>query len=197
MSDLDETISEAVDHASESRLNSIIALLVALAATFMALCNVKDGNICQAMQQAQANALDQWSYYQAKGMKMNLAESMLDQLTLQRAILTDQKFAPMIDQKIVSYQGQVKKYDKEKADIKKQAEGFQKEYDALNFRDDQFDMNEACLSVAIALFGITALTKKRWLLGLAAIFMFFGVLMGLAGFFGWGIHPDFLAKFLS
>jgi hypothetical protein len=197
MSDIDETISEAVDLASESRLNSIIALLVALAATFMALCNVKDGNICQAMQQAQANALDQWSYYQAKGMKMNLAESMLDQLTLQRAILTDQKFAPMIDQKIVSYQGQVKKYDKEKADIKKQAEGYQKEYDALNFRDDQFDMNEACLSVAIALFGVTALTKKRWLLGLAAIFMFFGVLMGLAGFFGWGIHPDFLAKFLS
>jgi hypothetical protein len=197
MSDIDETISEAVDHASESRLNSIIALLVALAATFMALCNVKDGNICQAMQQAQANALDQWSYYQAKGMKMNLAESMLDQLTLQRAILADQKFAAMIDQKIVSYQGQVKKYDKEKADIKKQAEGYQKEYDALNFRDDQFDMNEACLSVAIALFGVTALTKKRWLLGLAAIFMFFGVLMGLAGFFGWGIHPDFLAKFLS
>jgi hypothetical protein len=71
-------------------------------------------------------------------------------------------------------QGQVKKYDKEKADIKKQAEGYQKEYDALNFRDDQFDMNEACLSVAIALFGITALTKKRWLLGLASIFMFFG-----------------------
>jgi len=197
MSDLDETISEALDHASESRLNSIIALLVALAATFMALCNVKDGNICQAMQQEQAGALDQWSYYQAKGMKLNLAESMLDQLTLQRTILTDLKFGPIIDQKIASYQLQVKKYEKEKADIKKQAEGYQKEYDALNFRDDQFDMNEACLSVAIALFGITALTKKRWLLGVAAIFMFFGVLMGLAGFFGWGIHPDFLAKFLS
>ena len=197
MSDIDETISEAVELGSESRLNSIIALLVAIAATFMAVCNVKDGNIVQAMQQAQANALDQWSYYQAKGMKMNLAESMLDQLTLQRAILTDQKFAPLIDQKIASYQSQVKKYDKEKADIKKQAEGFQKEYDALNFHDDQFDMNEACISVAIALFGVTALTKKKWLLGLASIFMFFGVLFGLAGFLGWSIHPDFLARVLS
>jgi hypothetical protein len=197
MSDIDETISEAVELGSESRLNSIIALLVALAATFMAVCNVKDGNIVQAMQQAQANALDQWSYYQAKGMKLNLAESVLDQLTLQRAILSDQKFAPLIDQKIASYQSQAKKYDKEKADIKKQAEGYQKEYDALNFRDDQFDMNEACLSVAIALFGITALTKKRWLLGLASVFMFFGVLFGLAGFLGWSIHPDFLARVLS
>ncbi|MEA2163379.1 MAG: hypothetical protein QOK37_1506 [Thermoanaerobaculia bacterium] len=197
MSDLDETISEAVDHASESRLNSIIALLVAIAATFMAVCNVKDGNIVQAMAQAQANALDQWSYYQAKGMKLNLAESGLDQLTLQRMILTDQKFAPIIDKKILSYQAQVKKYEKEKADIKKQAEGFQKEYDALNVHDDQFDMCEACISVAIALFGITALTRKKWLLGVASVFVFFGVLFGLAGFLGWSIHPDFLARMLS
>ncbi|MEA2236924.1 MAG: hypothetical protein QOC81_1648 [Thermoanaerobaculia bacterium] len=197
MSDIDETISEAVEHGAESRFNSIIALLVAIAATFMALCNVKDGNIVQAMQQAQSNGVDQWSYYQAKGMKLNLAESVLDQLMLQRAILTDPKFAPMIDQKIASYQSQVKKYEKEKADIKKKAEDYQKEYDGLNVHDDQFDMSDACLSVAIALFGITALTKKRWLLGLASLFMLFGVIFGLAGFFAWGIHPDFLAKFLS
>ena len=33
------------------------------------------GNIVQAMQQAQANALDQWSYYQAKGIKAAVAEA--------------------------------------------------------------------------------------------------------------------------
>lgn len=197
MADVADTINEAVELGRESRLNSIIALLVAIAATFMALCNVKDGNIVQAMQQAQANALDQWSYYQAKGMKLNLAESVIDQLQLQRAMLADPKFGPLLDQKIAAYKAQIKKYEKEKADIQKKAEGFQKAYDALNFHDDQFDMSEACLSVAIALFGVTALTKKRWLLGLASIFMFFGVIFGLAGFFGWKIHPDFLANFLS
>jgi hypothetical protein len=197
MSDISDTISDAVDHASESRLNSVIALLVAIAATFMALCNVKDGNIVQNMQQAQANGVDHWSYYQAKGMKQNLAEATLDQLQLQRAMLADPKFAAMLDAKIAVYEKEVKKYEKEKADIRKQAEADQKQYDAMNFHDDQFDMSDACLSVAIALFGVTALTKKRWLLGLAALFMFFGVLFGLSGFFGWGIHPDFLAKFLS
>jgi LmbE family N-acetylglucosaminyl deacetylase len=130
-------------------------------------------------------------------MKQNLAEATLDQLQLQRAMLADPKFAAMLDEKIVVYQKQVKKYEKEKVDIKKEAEGDQKQYDALNFHDDQFDMSEACLSVAIALFGVTALTKKRWLLAVASAFMFFGVLFGLAGFFAWGIHPDFLAKFLS
>jgi hypothetical protein len=197
MSDISDTINEAVEHASESRLNAIIAALVAIAATFMALCNVKDGNIVQGMAQAQANAVDQWSYYQAKGMKQNLAEATLDQLQLQRTMLTDPKFAPMLDAKIAVYEKQVKKYEKEKIDIKANAEGQQKEYDRLNLHDDQFDMSDACLSVAIALFGVTALTKKRWLLFLAALFMFFGVLFGLAGFFAWGLHPDFLAKFLS
>jgi len=197
MSDISDTINEAVEHAPDSRLNSIIAALVAIAATFMALCNVKDGNIVQGMTQAQANAVDQWSYYQAKGTKQNLAEATLDQLQLQRAMLTDPKFAPMLDAKIALYEKQVKKYEKEKIDIKANAEGAQKEYDRLNLHDDQFDMSDACLSVAIALFGVTALTRKRWLLALACMFMFFGVLFGLAGFFAWKLHPDFFAKFLS
>jgi len=197
MSDISDTINEAVEHGSESRLNSIIATLVAIAATFMALCNVKDGNIVQGMAQAQANAVDQWSYYQAKGMKQNLAEATLDQLQLQRTMLADPKFAPMLDAKIAIYEKQVKKYEKEKIAIKANAEGQQKEYETLNLHDDQFDMSDACLSVAIALFGVTALTRKKWLLALAIVFMFFGVLFGLAGFFAWGLHPDFFAKFLS
>jgi len=184
------------DH-SDSRFNSVIAILVSLAATFMAVSNVKDGNIVQAMAQAQAYSVDQWSYYQAKGMKENLAEATLDQLQLQRSIVTDARAIALNDQKIVVYQAQVKKYAAEKADIRKKAEDYQKEYDALNFHDDQFDMSEAALSVAVALFGITALTRKRWLLGVACLFMALGVLFGMAGFLGWHIHPNSVAKFLS
>jgi hypothetical protein len=44
MPDVSDTINEAVERASESRLNSIIALLVAITATFMAVCKVKEGN---------------------------------------------------------------------------------------------------------------------------------------------------------
>ena len=197
MPDLSDTVNEAIERGAESRLQSIVALAVALAATFMAICNVKDGNIVQAMQQDQANAVDQWSYYQAKGMKENLAEATLDQLTLQRDLVTDPRHIALIDQKIVSYHAQIKKYVDEKAEIKKPAEDLQKQYDALNVHDDQFDMSEACLSVALALFGITALTKKGWLFVLAALFMFLGVLFGLAGFLGWSLHPDFLARVLS
>jgi len=195
MSEITETVAEAVEKAKESNdnLNNLIAVLVALLATFMALCNIKDGNIVQAMSQEQAKAVDQWAYYQAKGMKQNLAESVLDQLQLRKAEGSGAAL-PLIDKEIATYTQQVKKYDKEKADIKK---GAQAEYDRLNVHDDQFDMSEATISIAIALLGVSALTRKKWLVGLAILFAAFGVLMGLAGFFSWGIHPDAFAKFLS
>jgi len=200
MSEIDETISEAVEKARESHdgLNNLIAVLVALLATFMALCNIKDGNIVQAMSQDQAKAVDQWSYYQAKGMKENLAESVRDQLTLRREQpgLSPQELA-LLDQQIKKYDGIVAKYVKEKEAIKKDAEEAGKDYDRLNVHDDQFDMSEATISIAIALLGVSALTKKKWLVAVAVLFAGFGVLMGLAGFFGWAIHPDAFAKFLS
>ena len=202
MPEISDAVSEAVEKAGESEgfsLNSLIALLVALLATFMAVCNIKDGNIVQAMSQQQAKAVDYWSYYQAKGMKQNLAESMLDQLTIQKEEGASLSLAAqaLLDKKIAVYTAQVKKYAKEKEDIRKQAEGAQAEYDRLNVHDDQFDMSEAGLSISIALLGVSALTRKKWLVGFALIFALFGVVLGLAGFLGWNLHPDALAKLLS
>jgi hypothetical protein len=50
----------------ERWLNSRVAIMVALLATFMGICKVKDDNLVQAMQQAQANKIDNWSFYQAR-----------------------------------------------------------------------------------------------------------------------------------
>src|ERR1700712_3813474 len=121
MSEITETVSEAVEKAKESNdsLNNVIAVLVALLATFMALCNIKDGNIVQAMSQEQAKAVDQWAYYQAKGMKQNLAESVLDQLQLQKQMSPGLAgpAAALLDKEIATYTANVKKYVKEKEDI--------------------------------------------------------------------------------
>lgn len=200
MGDISDDINEAVQHASESRLNSVIALLVAITATIIAIGNVKDGNIVQAMQQAQAGSIDAWSYYQAKGTKQNLAEATRDQLMMQKEI-GGAGLSPhareILDQKIAEYTSAVKKYEAQKAEIKKQAETYQKQYDALNVHDDQFDLSEAALSVAIALFGVTALTQKRWLLLVAVIFMILGLIYGVSGLFGLSLHSDLASKLLS
>lgn len=208
MSDLSDTVAEAIEKSEEtppaggggSSLNGMIALSVAIIATFIALCNVKAGNITQAMQQAQANSVDAWAYFQAKGTKLNIAESARDALVTQREISGASLSAEaraLIDKKVAEYEVKIRVYEREKNEIKASAEGFQATYERLNVRDDQFDMAEALTSVAIALLGITALTRKRRLLYVGWTFAGFGMVLGIAGFAGLNLHPDFLARLLG
>ena len=53
------------------------------------------------------------------------------------------------------------------------------------------------MSVAIALLGVTALTKKRWLLAVAAVFLITGAFFGVAGFMNLSIHPERLVSWLA
>jgi hypothetical protein len=200
MSDLGDTISEAVERASSgSHINTIVAISVAITATFTALCNVKDGNIVQAMAQEQAQGVDAWAYYQSKSTKENIAQSALDQLQLESDLAAhpSPEARALIDRKLIEYGARVKHYEVDKLAIEKTAQGHKTEYDRLNIHDDQFDMAEALMSIAIALFGVTALTQKRALLVTAMVFAGLGAIMGLAGFLGLGLHPDFLAGLLS
>lgn len=189
MADIDEMISEPIEQAGKSKINSRVALFVAITATFMALCNVKDGNVVQAMSQAQAHALDSWSYYQAKSTKQAIAENSLQMLNLQKV--------PGSEAAIKNYEQQVSRYEKEKAAIKTQAEGYQKEYDDINLFDDQFDMTDALLTISIAMFGITSLTQKKWLLYFAGAVSLLGILMGLAAFLKISVHSDFVSRILG
>jgi hypothetical protein len=200
MADIADAVNEAIEKAKESKLNAAVAALVAVTATFMALCNVKDGNVVQAMQAAQASGVDTWAYYQAKSTKQNMAEQMVDQLAIEREVggasLTPEASA-VLTRKMAEYTAKAKQYEAEKNEIKAKAEGFQAEYDGLNLHDDQFDIAEAAASVSIALFGVTALTQKRWLLVIGCVFASFGFILGVAGFLNAKLHPDFIARLLS
>jgi len=189
MSDISETIQQPVEEAAKSKINSRVALFVAITATFMALCNVKDGNIVQAMAQAQARGIDAWSYFQAKSTKQSIAENAREVLVAQDSL----KNAAMIK----NYDAQIARYEKEKGDIKKQAEGYQKEYDDINLFDDQFDMTEALLTISIAMFGITSLTQKKWLLYFSSVVALIGLVLGLAAFFKISLHSDFISNILG
>jgi hypothetical protein len=160
---------------------------------------VKDGNIVQAMSQAQSHAVDAWTYYQAKGTKENLAQASAESLAVARDTTRD--LAPdgraTYDKKIAEYTARAALYGDEKQKIKRDADNFEHEYDRLNVHDDQFDAAEACLTVCIALFSVTALTRKRWLLGLGLGIMTFGFVFGVSGFLGLGLHPDFLSRLLG
>ena len=174
----------------KSHLNTWVALAVALLATFMGVCKVKDDNIVQAMQQAQADRLDHWSYYQARVNREETAKSTVVLLKLNNV---DHK----ADEAIKTYEARAQDLESKKEELKKQAELDQKKYDDLNYRDDQFDLSDALLAIAIAMLAVTSLTNKRWLFIAALVPTLFGVIMGIAGLVGWQIHPDALIRLLS
>jgi hypothetical protein len=203
MAELGETVNEAIERAGESRLNSTVAILVALTATFIALASVKDRNLTLGMLQAQAKAVDTWNYYQAKSTKQNLAEATVDQLLALKSVSSAggsaqaTAAAQELEKRIENYRGQVTRYDREKEEVKTEAEGYEHRYEALEVRHDEFDLSDAAMSVAIALLGVTALTRKRWLMGVAAVFLAIGVLFGMAGFLSWNLHVDTLMSWLA
>jgi hypothetical protein len=177
-------------------LNPAVAITVALLATFMGICKVKDDNIVQAMQQAQADKLDHWQFYQARNIREEVAKSTLTQLRLQ-ALATPDNLKTAYDEQIHTYEALVKDQAQKKEELKTQAEKDQATYDALNFRDDQFDLSDASIAIAISLLAVASLTQLPWLYLLALIPSGFGVLMGLSGLLGWALHPDALIKLLS
>ena len=179
-----------------ARLNAAVAVTVALLATFMGICKVKDDNIVQAMQQAQADKLDHWAFYQARNLRQDLAEATATQLEL-AAPAAGAAQAAAYATAITRYRTLAQEQARKKTEVRAQAEQDQKTYDALNYRDDQFDLSDSLIAIAIAMLAVTALTRLWALFWAALLPTAGGVLMGVAGLAGLTIHPAALIRLLS
>lgn len=71
MSEVEEAARDAVERSPGSKMNAVMGVMVAVSATPMALGNIKDGSIGQAMAQAQVKVAGVWSYNEAKGTKLH------------------------------------------------------------------------------------------------------------------------------
>lgn len=124
-------------------------------------------------------AANQWSYYQAKGEKQNLAE-------LGAALMGADPKAN------AKFTAEVAKYTQQKAAIRAQAEGLEKavvQADAASERQlhlhHRWAQATTLTQIAISLAAITLLTRRRWLLGAAIGVAGVGTLVGLAAFLGY------------
>ena len=176
--------------AKDKRINRLVALTVVVLSVAMGFGNIKDGNIVQAMAQAQANALDRWNEYQATRTKLHIVETAQAQLAAAAPSAAVQKT-------VADFEADAAKYKAESPKLAKEAQGFSDQYDALNVHDDQFDAAEASLATAISIAAVAALTES-WLPLIAAwVIGAFGLFMTICGFAGWPFHPDFLSTLLG
>ena len=177
---------------ARDRFNNLIAVAVALVSAFMAVSKIKDDNIVQAMQKAQAESVDYWNEYQARRQRQFGLELAIEQIRF------TQPASPEREAKLSEWKTQADAFKARAEDSATKAKARAADYDAGNDRDDLFDLSDAMLSLSLALFAVAALTRVRWLFGLATVMAGGGMVFGVAGFGGWtALHPDWLVALLS
>jgi hypothetical protein len=181
--------------SDNKRLNNLVAVTVVILTVFMAISKVKDDNINQAMQKAKSESVDAWAEYQSARIKLHVDENGLSMLRLLESAGTIDK--ALAAKQAAEYEADIKKYEARSTETMAKAKALETEYDRLNFRDDQFDMSDAFLSIAIALSAVAALVDAFWLLYVAWGSGAFGILMGTSGFLGYNLRPEWIASFLG
>ena len=163
-----------------------LALTTVIFAVCATLSTLKGGGFSTRSVISQAQASDQWSYYQAKSIKGYIYDLQKDKLELElRAIKTKVSRSVVSDyeHKIGAYKEKVEKYDQEKEDIKQKAEELEKRRAEAQTHSGAFGLAAMFLQIAILLSSIAALMKKKffWLLGIGS--GCFGLFYFLNGFF--------------
>ncbi len=193
MSEIENPANSSDETKSErDTFNNGIAVAVALISAFMAVSKIKDDNIVQAMQKAQAETVDYWNEYQARRQRQFGLELAIEQTR------ATQPSTPQLEAKLAEWKQQADVFKARAEESATKAKQRDKDYNDGNTRDDLFDLSDAMLSIALAMFAVAALTRVRWLFGLASVFGTGGVVFSLAGFNGWTwLHPDWLVAILS
>ena len=117
----------------------------------------------------QAEASDQWSYYQAKSIKQNLYEALPE--------VAPKDPGAGAANGAAGFAAKVTKYGKEKEEIREKAEALEKKRDASRDAASQASQHGGAMGtavsvfqIAIALGSISIVTKKRALWYIALIF---------------------------
>lgn len=152
---LHEHIHEAA-HESPSRWSMLVAISTAFMAAFAAVSSLMAGHQSNEALITQVKASDQWSYYNAKGIKAEVADAVLQ---LKNVKQDTSKAAAARKAKL--------KKDQEK--IQDEALSLEKESEDHLNRDMVLARSVTFFQIAIALSAISLLSKKKpiWYVSLA------------------------------
>ena len=143
---------EINEHAKEGKRWSLyLAISTAFMAVLAAIAGLMAGHYSNEALIEQIKASDQWAYYQAKGIKAEIAA-----------------FSPLKDN------AQIEKYKTEQQSIKEIAEDFQKKSQVYLDKHVILARAVTLFQIAIAISAISILTGKRWL-------WYFAILISLTG----------------
>jgi len=173
-------IHEMHEQAEEARHNPSlkpVSLTMAVLAVLVAVVALLGHRTHIEQVIAQAKASDQWSYYQAKGVRRHNYEAFAEVLSALTS--KDQAKEEQTKEKFIR---QAERYRDEQKEIEAEARKLEAEVLLAGRRANRFNLGEVFLEVALVVTSITLLTSNRgyWMMGL--IFAALGVIVAASAF---------------
>ncbi len=143
---------------------NLLALTTIIFAVCATLSTFKGGGFSTKSVITQAQASDQWAYYQAKGIKSYIYQLQVDKLELDIEGLQseNQKFSSTYADKIKDYKKKIDKYEQEKSEAQTKAKQLETQRDEAQIHSKAFGMAVIYLQIAILLSSIAGLLKKKF-----------------------------------
>ena len=153
---------------------ALTTVVIALGATMSTLSVGKFSNR-GILRQAQAS--NQWAYYQAKSIKGYLYELQKEKLDAELKLVpeTNTSVRQDYEKRIQSYTDKINRYNREKANILKEAQNLERQRDEATIISQNFGLAVIFLQLAILMSSIATVMKKKTL-------WIFGLLLGVLGF---------------
>jgi hypothetical protein len=158
--------------SKQERWMTWVALSTAILAVLAAVTTLYMGKYSSRAILIQGQETNQWSYYQAKSIKSYLYEIQAELMEMEQTeggTKNKKANSERFEQVLNRYKSTIKRYDKEKAEIKAKADEMAKQKVIAQDRGGNFGYSLIFLQIALMLSSIAALTKKKplWYLGLA------------------------------
>jgi len=161
-----------------------LALSTVIFAVCATLSTFKGGGYSTRSVLSQAQASDQWAFFQAKSIKENLYQLQLEKVQLE-ASLDSAASAPKVaayKDAIANYEKKIAKYEKEKAEVQQQALELEQRRDDAQKHCAPFGLAVLLLQIAILISSIAALLKRSLLWYLALPVGLGGIVYFVDGF---------------
>lgn len=193
---ISELADDKAEQADANRFRSRAALLIAMVAAVLAIGGMCGGNATDDMIASNIAASDTWAFFQAKNIRQTAYEIGVEEID---TALLDDGLSPERRQRLearrADYATTIARYDSEpdreapddplrgegKEQIKARAQHFEAQFEIASNRDNNFDLAEVCLQLALVLGSVAILALNRAVLLAAAGLGAAGALLTLNG----------------
>ena len=193
-----EIHEERAENEAAEGFRNRAALMIAFLAAVLAVGGLGGGNATDDLIGNNIRASDTWAFYQAKNVRQTVYQIAVADIEAQLAAggMSPEARAGA-EKRLADYKATVARYDSEpdaeapndptrgegKKELRAQAEAFEQARERAAAQDDNFDMAEVFLQLALVLGSVAILAVNRWVLILSAALGILGTLLTVNGFF--------------